>query len=403
MYFQSNDKADCCGCGTCSNVCPMNAIQMVIDTHGFKYPVINKDLCVHCGICEKACIFTEKIKDTSYDCKYFAVRSKDDNVVMQSSSGGMLTLMSEEIFSRGGVVYGVAYGDGFRVEHRKAESLEAAQAFRTSKYVQSNTDELFDSVRQDLECGRTVLVTGTPCQIAGLKVFLQHSRTDTSALFTCDNICHGVSSPLTFKDYLNSLENRIPEGDRIVSINMRRKSEQGDRIKMEVCTEKNGSLSGIDEYSYYRVFQNRVANRPSCFACRFTSYSRTGDLTVADFWNASKADFSFDISHGINEVLINSKKGAELFEALKERAYYQEVTKEKAWQPHLEYAAQKPDNYGKFWEEYTSAADYAQVIRRYAKASPLIKIINFATPILRKTGLYTICGKLYKKVFVRKK
>lgn len=403
MFFQSKDKADCCGCAACSKVCKVNAIVMTEDECGFRYPVIDEEKCVHCGMCEKACIFAEKISDSSYEAKYYAIRSKSDEVVLKSSSGGMFTLMAEEIFSRNGVVYGVAYGDGFKVEHRKAENMQQAEAFRTSKYVQSDNTQLYESVKEDLSVGKNVLVTGTPCQIAGLKEWLSRCNADVSGLYTCDNICHGVSSPMTFADYMEFLKKYVPENDYISSVNMRHKKETGDKTVLEVRTAKNGPISQVDDFSYYRLFLNRIANRPSCFACKFTSYSRPGDLSVADFWNGSDSDFGFDASHGVNEVLVNSDKGRELFDAVCKNAYYQEVSKERAWQPHLEYTTQKPKNYEEFWAEYVPSDDREKVMRKYLAVSPLFKLINSLTPILRKLGLYSLFGKLYKTVFVRKK
>ncbi len=403
MYFTSNDKSDCCGCGTCSALCKQNAILMTEDACGFRYPTIQTDLCVSCGLCASACIFKEKIADSSYESKYYAVRSKDDDVVKASSSGGMLTLLAEYIFSLGGVVYGVVYGEGFRVEHRRAENMEEAKAFRTSKYVQSDTSRLFISVKEDLLAGKPVLVTGTPCQIAGLKEYVSRTRTNTDNLYTCDNICHGVSSPLTFSDYLTFLNKYIHEGDRISYFNMRHKDGKHSGAVLEVKTEQNGSLAEVRDFSYYRLYFNRIATRPSCFACKFTSYSRSGDLSVGDFWNGKKTDFDFDITHGVNEVLVNTDKGQALLHAACGDAYYREVSKEKAWQPHLEYATQKPKNYDTFWTEYLSSDDREQVMRKYLKPSPLFKIINKVTPVLRKTGLYTLFGRLYKTVFVRNK
>ena len=402
MYLKNKDKKDCAGCSACSSICSQNAITMQSDDCGFKYPVINKELCIDCGLCEKICIFDKKAEKAHFNTKFYAVCNKDADVVKKSSSGGMLTLMSEEIFARGGVVYGVIYGENFTVEHSRAENMEEAKAFRTSKYVQSDIDKLYISVKKDLMEERVVLVTGTPCQIAGLKDWLKYKGTDTTNLYTCDNICHGVSSPLTFSDYLSCLKKYIPEDDRIISINMRHKKEKGSKTTLEICAEKTGVISEVEKFSYYRLFLNRIANRPSCFNCRFTNYNRPGDLSVADFWNASDSDFSFDASHGVNEVLVNSTKGQELFNSICKNANYEEVSKEKAWQPHLEYATSEPKNYHIFWDEYLKSDNPEQVLRKYLKVSPLFKIINFAIPILRKTGLYSFCGKLYKKVFVKK-
>ena len=402
MYFESHIKADCCGCTACSNACPKGAITMTADECGFVYPVIDEASCVNCGLCRRICIFKEKIKDSDNHGKYYAIRSKDDDLVLKSSSGGFFTLAANEIFRRGGVVYGVAYGEGFSVEHSRAENMDGASAFRTSKYVQSNTDGIFDSVRSDLTGGKTVYFTGTPCQVAGLLAYLSAKGTNTTNLYTCDNICHGVSSPLVFGDYMESLKKHVDPADTIASVNMRYKRGNKARTVLQITTQK-GDTVPVDDYSYYRLFLNRIANRPSCFECKFTSYTRVGDLSVGDFWNDSEKEFPYDSGIGMNEVLVNTAKGQELFDIIKQNALSTEVSREKAWQPHLEYATQKPKKYENFWEEYLVTNDREQIIRKYLKPSPLFKVINTVTPILRKTGLYSLFGKLYKVVLVKKK
>lgn len=401
MYFMTKDKSECCGCGLCSRICRKNAITMQKDACGFYYPVINETLCADCGLCKKECIFKKDDSKSMFETEFYAVCNKDASVVKESSSGGMFSLMAEKIFSEGGVVYGVAYDDAFRVTHKKAENMSQAQAFRTSKYVQSDFEMVYESVRDDLAEGKKVLVTGTPCQIKALTNWLQYKKIDISMLYTCDNICHGVSSPLTFSDYIASLKKYIPEDDRIVLVNMRYKGENGRKTTLRIKTQ-NGPIKEVDDYSYHRFFSNRIGNRPSCFQCPFADYNRPGDLSVADFWNFKESDFSFDTSYGVNEVLVNSEKGKQLFENICENADYQKVTKEKAWQPHLEYATQKPSSYDEFWAEYISSDDREQVFRKYLKVSPLFKIINFAIPILQKMGLYSLFGKLYRSVFVKR-
>lgn len=51
------NKKDCCGCSACSNICPNEAIIMISDNEGFEYPLIDRDLCVDCKLCEKVCPF----------------------------------------------------------------------------------------------------------------------------------------------------------------------------------------------------------------------------------------------------------------------------------------------------------------------------------------------------------
>jgi coenzyme F420-reducing hydrogenase beta subunit len=68
----------------------------------------------------------------------------------------------------------------------------------SSKYVQSDTNNSFKLAKLDLENGKTVLFSGTPCQIAGLKSFL---RKEYENLYTIDLICHGTPSQLILEKY----------------------------------------------------------------------------------------------------------------------------------------------------------------------------------------------------------
>ena len=39
------NKAECCGCTACFNICPKNAISMQPDEEGFLYPVVDQEKC----------------------------------------------------------------------------------------------------------------------------------------------------------------------------------------------------------------------------------------------------------------------------------------------------------------------------------------------------------------------
>ena len=49
------DKRNCCGCTSCAQKCPKNAIEMIEDKEGFLFPSINKEKCINCGLCIKTC------------------------------------------------------------------------------------------------------------------------------------------------------------------------------------------------------------------------------------------------------------------------------------------------------------------------------------------------------------
>lgn len=53
MYFRTSDKKECSGCTACVNACPQSCISMELNSGGFAYPLIDKNTCINCGICEK--------------------------------------------------------------------------------------------------------------------------------------------------------------------------------------------------------------------------------------------------------------------------------------------------------------------------------------------------------------
>ena len=224
MFTENQKKSDCCGCMACANICGKSAITMKHDKCGFYYPIVDEDKCVDCGLCQKVCPMEDTFTGVDASPDIYALRSRDTQVLKESSSGGMFTLLAKWIFSQDGVVYGVAFDKDYKVLHMRAQSMEEAAAFRTSKYVESDLSVVYASLSQDLKSGRTVLLTGTPCQIAGVQKFLRTRRIPTDNLYTCDNICHGVPSRMLWKDYLKILKEKyIARDDRITGINMRSK------------------------------------------------------------------------------------------------------------------------------------------------------------------------------------
>lgn len=165
------NKNQCCGCTSCANVCPCNAITMVADEEGFKYPEINGDLCIECGRCKAVCQIHSLKTEKEIEPMVYAAQNSDDETRAKSTSGGMFSVFANKILADGGVIYGVAYSEDFTVVHERAETVEAYERFRGSKYVQSDLSDCFLKVKEDLKNGRKVLFTGTPCQIAGLKTF----------------------------------------------------------------------------------------------------------------------------------------------------------------------------------------------------------------------------------------
>lgn len=201
-----NDKSDCCGCSACYSICSHHAIEFTEDQEGFFYPVLNQNLCVDCGLCEKVCpVIHYKTEPKTENPVIYSVINKNAKQYMQSSSGGIFILLCEYIISIGGIVCGALYDKNFVVKHSFARTLDECKAFQDSKYV-SDIRGIYPKIKSILKSNIPVLFSGTPCQVAGLKLYL---RKDYNNLYTVDLVCHGVPSPLIFKDYLNFVKVRM--------------------------------------------------------------------------------------------------------------------------------------------------------------------------------------------------
>ena len=261
-------RDSCSGCSACAAICPKGAIAMKPDDEGFLCPVIDEEKCVRCGLCLKVCAFkenqaqrsecTERAEGSSESEKFpqaFAVKHANAHIRENSQSGGLFTLISDPILERGGVVYGAGFREDLSVCHKRAVTKEERDALRGSKYVQSDMGDAFRSVREDLRSGMDVLFSGTPCQCAGLRHFLELTHTDTARLILADLICHGTPSPLVWREYLKWQEAR--NGQKIVRASFRDKRRFGWHASMETLTFANGTSHSDNLYA--TIFYMRVA------------------------------------------------------------------------------------------------------------------------------------------------
>lgn len=320
-------KNECCGCGSCVQKCPKQAISMVEDEEGFLYPQINNERCINCGLCSKVCPQLKKNKkiDNEYP-KAFAMRSKNNEELSKSSSGGIFSVIADYVFENDGVVFGAAYDDELNVNHIKAESRKELEPLRSSKYVQSNIGETYKETETLLKEGRIVFFTGTPCQIAGLNSFLNKEYDN---LITCDLVCHGVPSQKLFHTYIEYLSKKF--NSRVIKYNFRSKEKNGWGLFSKVETE-DGKIRYInpDFDPYYSNFLESTIYRLNCYQCHYTNYNRVSNITLADYWGISGIHPSFYREEGNSLILINDKKGEQIFEKITDKIEYIQTELEKA-------------------------------------------------------------------------
>lgn len=348
-------KEDCCGCSACYNTCPTQAIHMKPDEEGFLYPVIDQALCVDCNSCVNVCPL---ICDGNYKEKtipeFFAAKHKSEEVLMNSTSGGAFTAISDAILREGGVVYGADYDDEFHVLHKRAENYDQRNRMRISKYVQSNMGDIFKQIKNDLIDKRKVLFTGTPCEAAGLRGYMGNSPFNEN-LYICDLICHSIPSPLIWEDYKRLLEKEY--GGKLTSIQFRSKIIDWSREnsnKTFIFTTSNSEEIHNDERFYKLFFGEKTIMRPSCEECRFTDIHRASDITIADYWGIEKYAPEWMDKKGVSVILINNKKGEDLFKKCSEELKYEKRPKEEslAEQQRLSEPVKFPESRNKFWDDY---------------------------------------------------
>lgn len=252
-------KQDCCGCEACRQICPKACITMQRDEQGFLYPNVNESNCIDCGLCEKVC----PVINQSYGHKpisTFAAKHLNEEIRMNSSSGGIFSALSEETINAGGIVFGACFDEEFNVIHNYATTLVDCKHFRGSKYVQSRIGDSYIHCEKFLKEGKLVLFSGTPCQVAGLKKYL---RKEYPNLLTIDVVCHGVPSPVVWQEYLKSkFGNNKP-----LYINFRDKQKLGwNKFGLKIITSKKQINQYHKNNNYMLCFLSDLCLRPSCYS-----------------------------------------------------------------------------------------------------------------------------------------
>ena len=313
---------DCCtGCAACFSVCPVSCIQMIPDEEGFQKPVIDHEKCIQCKKCIKVCpINSDRRPNLDKMPDVYACWNKDDDVRYKSSSGGVFSALASYVLSNGGVVFGAAYDENMIVRHIGIESTSELPRLRGSKYVQSDIGDSFIQVKSLLANNRTVLFTGTPCQIAGLRSFIGH---DDNNLITCDIVCHGVPSPGLFSQFIIFIGQKYSK--KILDFSFRDKKE-GWQIQTSSFQCYDGSSIIINKMhdSFMCAFRNNSTLRLSCYNCQYKNIDRISDITIADFWGIGKdTPFYHNINKGISLVIINNQKGFNIFNTIFKMLFYE--------------------------------------------------------------------------------
>ena len=307
-------KKNCSACGACVAICPMQAVSMAADDTGCLYPVIDPERCIHCGACHRVCDYGKT--EMAQPMEAYAAVGKDAKLVPASASGGVFASLAKSVLADGGMVAGAVMDleDGVTVRHILTDDPAQLSRLQGSKYVQSEAWHCYEEIRTALKQGKTVLFSGTPCQVAAVKELTG----DPDRLITIDLICHGVPPKQMLAEFLEILSRRL--GGRIRGFSFRDKS-CGKAFCARIDTVRGIHYLQSRFLSFYKLFLSGAIYRENCYSCPYARMERVSDLTMGDYWGIEEAHAA-ELQSGEMErrgdwscLLVNTPKGRQFLDA----------------------------------------------------------------------------------------
>ena len=389
------DKTKCVGCGACAQVCRHHSIKLVPDCEGFLYPQIDKEKCVDCGACDRVCPVGKNSPINESDIfegvAYAAIHA-DDGVRKNSSSGGVFFALASNVLRAGGVVVGASFNKGCTVvSHSLVESIDELDSLMRSKYVQSDTSNIFQKVKMTLKEGRMCLFSGTPCQVEALIKYLGTYNPEN--LITVDIFCHGVPSPGVWKKFIE--EETLARKNNIIDVNFRNKDAGWKKGSISFFYEDGSVETKLHTDNPYMVaFKNNSILRPSCHHCYFKKINHKSDISLGDLWGCDVFDESVFDNKGTSAIVIHTSKGRKViqdvvgqFKLIKEVSIDNIVEYNKAF-IQSEPIHPKRD----LFFAYLSRYPVSTLSKKYAK--PKLTPYQRLAVILQKIGIFSTAKKI---------
>ena len=368
------NKENCCGCRACEQICPKKCIEIVEDQNGFSYAKINEKNCIHCNMCKKVCpmINSESVKNDNEKAYYLIHKNK--NVIEHSSSGGAFTAIAEIVankYNNNYAIYGATMNDTLKVKHTRITDINNIGLLQKSKYIQSDMNNIFKSIKKDLENKMTVLFVGTPCQVAAVKLYTQNIK--KGKLILIDLVCHGVPSQKIFNQYIESLEKK--ENGIVINYEFRNKKKLLniiDSSSVMYKLDKEKKIKEVKSFSFedefMKAFYGGLIYRPSCFSCPYATSKRVGDITIADFWGIEKKYHKLNPQKGISLLIINNDEFNDFFTELEKKTCIKEEDYNLAIKNNrsLKHPSKKNKNYDRFLDDINHK-DFCSTVNKYIR------------------------------------
>lgn len=390
-------KEECCGCTACMSICPVNAIEMQEDEDGFLYPIVSEEKCIKCGLCKKVCpVLNARVEKKEQ--KGYILNNKNEEIRKDSTSGGAFTSIANYVLKKDGIVFGAAFSDDYKiVKHKWIDKNGDIAIFRGSKYVQSYLGGSFKEVKEFLLQDKYVCFSGTPCQIEGLKRYLQK---DYEKLITIDVMCHAVPSPLVWKKYYEYIKKYKLNDEDINKVLFRDKSRYGFKYSCMTIKSDNYIYSeGVETDPYLRAFFGDLSDRPSCYKCAFKKQYHESDFSIWDCFIAEEFDKKLDDDKGTSRMLLNTPKAMNIFEDIKDDFNFDVINVETLVKgvKEMTNSVKVPSNRKNFFKDIDKMDDM-MFFNKYFSNGIKTKVKKSIRVGLAKTNIYKPVKKMAKKL-----
>lgn len=345
-------EKECTGCMACVAVCPKDAISITYSEFGYRIPVVDNSKCIQCGLCAKVCRAPLAQQEFSASDAYIAYNTNDD-MRLQSASGGVFSGLAKSFIEQGGVVAGsnISYENGeVTVKHIIVDNENDMILLLGSKYVESDCSSVYRAIENRLKKGVAVLFCGTSCQVKALYRYMEIRHININSLYTIDLICHGVPGIKLLRDYLCEIGFKV---DSNADLKFRTKNNGVISYQFSGKTDNSGNMTiPASHSSYYDLFLHSDSYRDQCYNCEYANDHKPGDITIGDYFEA-RHDYPELFQQGgvlsdsdyLNCLLVNSIKGQELLNAYGEQLKLHPVSRKRVQLSHSNLC--KPSTYGR--------------------------------------------------------
>lgn len=374
----------CTGCKMCKDLCPKQAISYKTEINGFWYPQVDYDKCIRCGLCVKKCPNINEIKCRTIAPKVYAAWSKNEEIRLASTSGGIFYELAKKVLENGGYVVGCVYTNGYKgAKQVIINKMEDLSQLITSKYFQSDTEDIYKKTKTLLDQGEMVLFVSAPCHVAALVAYLGKEYDN---LLIGDFLCRGTTTPKVQEKYVEYLENKY--NSKIKYLRSKEKRNGWNRFGQYIVFENGQDYFGSrSEDLRILAYHNDLTCRDTCYDCKFKKIPRVGsDFTLADFWGINPDDVQ-DVEKGVSLLFSNTIKGDKFLKSNEDNITFVDKKLEDALpgNPAILYSAKENKNRKRFLAELDEyPLDKLVQKYRYPKPNVIRRAKNKIIRIIKK-------------------